>query len=109
MNRAAKAAKPVAVVLAPVRLVAIGLESTPANDVTAPTAQDVALASLEAEWTRMHRRAFRGASMRLTVYEMVELTTVELILVHGPRRVTAERVEVTEMVPSRCYSFLFPL
>ena len=78
------------------------------NDNGRLSAQDVALAAIEAEWLQIHRRTFRGRSMRITVRYVGELVTEELILAHTGRRVESWRVEVSEPIES-VHRFLLPV
>jgi hypothetical protein len=95
-----------------VRRIALSLVSCPrvraANDNARPTAQDIALAAIEAEWLQIHRSTFRGRSMRITVRYVGELVTEELVLAHTGRRVETWRVEVSEPIES-VQRFLLPV
>jgi hypothetical protein len=86
----------------------VDLRLAPAND-TVPTAQDLAVREIDAEWLRIHKRTFRGKRMRITVQLYVEIETEELVTAFLPNRVQAWRVLMTELVPAGVESFLFPV
>jgi len=84
----------------PLKLVRVWrLAPVAANDVRVePTVQDSLLADVDAEWLRLHRRAIRGRSMRLTVRYESELVTEERLLAFTGRRVEVWRAEMIETI-----------